>query len=222
MKFDYQDLVASSVKGMRLYETPNGHHYPSITTVLGQTMPEDKAAALKKWQTALGPLADKKSKEATDKGTAVHLMVERYLKNEELIQGNEKIDNSVISAFNALKLKLNKIQEVWGLEVALFSDELGVAGRCDCIGVYKDKPCIIDFKTSSKIKSSKDIEDYKLQLTAYALMHNEMFDTAITDGVILMTSEAGFPQEFLVDLFDYVEPLVERIESFYQKLSSTL
>lgn len=223
MKFAYPELSTTSLKGLRLYETPNGQFYPSITTVLGETQPVEKRDALRKWQLSLGlEEANRRTKDAADRGTAVHLLIERYLKKEELIPTGEKFKPEDVNMFNALKLKLNSIKEVWGQEVALYSDELQLAGRCDCIGVYKGKPSIIDFKTSGKIKTTHQIEDYRLQLCAYAIMHNELFDTKIEDGVILMTSEAGFPQEFSVKLADYVEPLKKRINEFYTKLSATL
>lgn len=221
--YQYPDLTATSFKGMRLYQTPEGNFYPSITTVLGGTMPEEKKQALKKWQTSLGmDAAQKKTQEAADHGTAVHLLVERHLKKEPLQQPGEKIKHEDMNAFNALKLKLNKINEIWGQEVALYSNLLGIAGRTDLIGVYKGVPSIIDFKTSGRIKSEKDIEDYKLQLTAYAVMHNEIFGTDINTGVILMTSSGGFPQEFIVDLTQYALPLAERVEEFYTNHISSL
>jgi ATP-dependent exoDNAse (exonuclease V) beta subunit len=208
---------------MRFYETTGGRYYPSITTILGGTISEEKSQALKKWQTSLGAdVAQKKTQEAADRGTAVHLLAERYLKKEELIQPGETFSPADVNSFNALKLKLNKVEEVWGQEVPLYSDLIEVAGRCDLIGLYKGKPSIIDFKTSTRLKNDSQIDDYKLQLCAYSIMHNEMFDTDIVDGTILMTSSGGFPQEFHVDLLDYVEPLCARIDKFYQKLSSTL
>lgn len=222
MKYKYEEMVALPFRGKRFYETPKGKYFPSITTVLGNTITEEKSQSLKNWQTSLGmDIAQKKTQDAADRGTAVHLMIERYLKKEPVIQG-EKWEPSIITSFNAIKLKLNQIEEVWGQEVALASDLLEVAGRCDCIGVYKGKECIIDFKTSTKIKNNKDIEDYKLQLTAYSIMHNEMFGTDIVDGVILMTSDGGFPQEFRVNLLDYVDPLIARIDKFYEQLEAEI
>ena len=223
MKFNYPELESMPHAGMRFYETTDGKFYPSITTVLGGTMPEEKSKALQKWQNSLGVnAAQKKTQDAADHGTAVHLLAERYLKKEQLIQDGDKITPQNMSAFNALKLKLNKIEEVWGQEIALFSDLMGVAGRTDLIGVYKGKPSIIDFKTSGRLKSKKDIEDYNLQLCAYAIMHNEMFGTNIKDGIILMTSDGGFPQEFYVNLGDYLEPLMLRVDEFYRKLNAKL
>jgi ATP-dependent exoDNAse (exonuclease V) beta subunit len=220
MKFEYPEMSTVPFSGMRFYETPSGKFYPSITTVLGGTASEEKTAALKKWQTSLGAdNARRKTQEAADRGTAVHLMCERYLNKEETVKPGEKFNLEDAKCFNALKLKLNKVEEVWGQEVALYSDLIELAGRCDLIGVYKGKPCIIDFKTSTSIKNESRIEDYKLQLCAYSIMHNEMFNTNITDGVILMSSAGGFPQEFNVNLLDYIEPLLIRIDAFYKHLS---
>jgi CRISPR/Cas system-associated exonuclease Cas4 (RecB family) len=218
MKFNYPDLTTESVNGMRLYITPSGDAYPSITTVLGHTVPEEKAKALKNWANAIGQVnAQKKTQAAADRGTAVHLMIERHLMGEQPYAAGE-FDQAHVNSFNALKLKLKNINEIWCQEVALFSDVLSIAGRVDCIGVYKGTESIIDFKTSTRLKSEKDIEDYRYQLCAYACMHNEMFETNINHGVILMTSDAGFPQEFHVDLTKYVEPLYDRVQDFYSKL----
>ena len=223
MKFNYPVMDAEPFNGMRFYKTPEGNFYPSITTILGGTASEEKQKGLKAWQTSLGAdRAQKITQEAADRGTAVHLLAERYLKNEDLVQGSEKFSTADMQSFNALKLKLNKIKPVWGQEVALYSDSLELAGRCDAIGIYNDKPSIIDFKTSTSIKGNDRVEDYRLQLTAYAIMHNEMFGTEITDGIILMTSAGGFPQEFKVNLLDYIGPLKERVKAFYEKLYSTL
>ncbi len=219
MHFAYPSLVATSFEGMRLYETPNGQFYPSITTVLGNTMSREKAEALEKWYKSLGDEAAKKSKEAADNGTAVHLLIERHLKGEKLVQPGESFSDKQMAQFNSLKLSLKKIDKVIAQEVALYSDELRVAGRCDCVAVYKGEASIIDFKTSRRLKQSDDIEDYKLQLCAYAMMHNELFQTNIMQGVIIMSSDGGFPQEFVVELFDYVDPLIERINKFYLNLS---
>ena len=111
-----------------------------------------------------------------------------------------------------------KIDEVWGQEVVLYSLIEKIAGRCDCIGVYKGVPSIIDFKTSMRLKGYDNIEDYKYQLAFYALAHNEMFGTSINQGVILMVTNDGFPLEFLVDLNKYYDKLKLRIAMFYQKL----
>lgn len=220
MKFKYEDYSTSNELGLRWYHTPHGA-FPSITTVLGLSEPPEKQAALKRWQDSLGAVqAAKKSKEATDHGTAVHLLAERFLKGEDLLAPDEQgnpIPQQAIASFNALKLKLKQINDVWGQEQSIYSPTLAVAGRFDCIGEYKKVPSVIDFKTASRIKSDADIYSYKLQLCFYACAHNELFGTDIRQGVILMSSAGGMPQEFVVNIEDHIDGLISRVNTFYQK-----
>ena len=226
MIFNYDDIEAVNVdlgKSYRFYQTPAGLFYPSITTVLGDTVSAEKTESLKNWAKSIGEeTAKAKTLEATTKGTAVHLLVERLLKGEELFKAEETYDENMISSFNCLRPYLKKIDSVWGQEVALYSHALQVAGRCDCIGIYKGIPSIIDFKTSSRLKNSKDIEDYKLQLCAYAIMHNEQFNTDIKTGIILMSSLNGFPQEFTVNLEEQKPKLQARVNQFYLNFNKEL
>lgn len=220
MLYQYQDLKAELYNGMRFYHTPNGA-YPSITTVLGSTQSEEKTKSLENWRESLGhEKAEAFTKKAADHGTVVHLLAERYLKNLPVF---DDIDSVPIlqadrAAFNTLKIKLSRINEIWGQEVPLFSKYWGIAGRCDLVGKYNDIPVIIDFKTSSKIKNRQDIADYELQLLFYGDAHNEMFNTDIKEGVILMVAKTGFPIEFKVPFTDELRKLLqERLDSFWSK-----
>ena len=213
-------LKCHNLATMRVYETPNGDMYPSITTMLGGTESEEKKESLTKWQNALGTsTARAYTKKAADKGTNVHLMIEMFLKGEEISPKQFSIDD--INVFTALKLKLKNVKVV-AQEISLYSDRLGIAGRADCIGYYKGIPCVIDFKTSNKNKGDAQVLDYKLQITFYCLAVNEMYGTNIQQGVILMSSGTGFPLEFIFDIKDYVKLLEERVDLYYKKLANTL
>lgn len=214
MKFPYPELSTVTHADKRWYDTPAGF-YPSITTVLGTTAPEEAKQALKRWQDSLGTVkAAQKSKEAQDRGTNVHLLCERFLRGEDLREN--EFSQADVQSFRALKTKLNQVDEVWGLEVALYSKDLELAGRCDLIGVYRGVPSIIDFKTSGRVKQHKDIIDYKLQVAFYGNAHDEMFGTDIKQGIILMVAETGFPMEFKVDLAEHMPALRERAQRFWQ------
>jgi len=223
--FDYKELQTEQLKGMRFYHTDQGP-YPSITTILGTTQPEEAKKALENWRNALGPVkAAEASKKATDRGTNVHLLAERYLKKEDPFApiNGQPVPDPDKASFNALKMKLDKIDEVWGQEVPLVSHFYGVAGRCDLIGVYKGVPVIVDFKTAGRVKSKKDIADYELQLIFYGDAHNEMFGTAISEGVILMIAETGFPMEFHVPFTDELRlRLAARVDEFNEQLTKKL
>lgn len=217
MKFIYPDFKTVTFNNQRWYQINENCHYPSITTVLGHSEPEHKKAALAAWAKSVGIVkAEKIGKDAAARGTSVHLLIEQFIRGDEInFTGITHVEKSI---FNSLKMKLKMIDEVWGNEVALYSDTIGVAGRCDCIGVYRGEPSIIDFKTSTRTKKVDQIDDYKLQCAAYALMHNFMHETTISKGVILMGVENGLPLEFRFDIESYIEPLLKRIEIFYDKL----
>lgn len=215
--FTYPEMTTESIEGMRLYITPAGP-LPSITTILGGTETAEKTKALTNWANAIGQVNAKRiTQNAADRGTAVHTMIERHLKGEVVFSPGE-FDQAHVNSYNALKLKLKSIDEVWCQEEALYSDQLGIAGRVDCIGIYKGVESIIDFKTSTRIKSQKDVEDYRIQLACYKLCHDEMFGTNIKMGIILMTSAEGFPQEFKITIDDGLIQIAQaRIAQFYRK-----
>lgn len=222
MKFNYTEVSTSNEYGLRWYKTKYGS-YPSITTILSFTQSEEEQKILETWRNSIGhEEAARVSKRATDHGTVVHLLTERFFKGEDLcapIDG-EPVSQNDMNAFNVLKSKLKGITEVWGQEAPLYSSLHRVAGRCDLIGVYKGVPVIIDFKTSSRIKSKEHIKSYELQLLFYADAHNEMFGTDIKRGVILMVAQSGFPLEFIVDFTPELRSLLStKIEHFYSKFN---
>lgn len=216
-KFPYTEMHAAIVDGKRWYDCGNGVKFPSITTVLGHTMEAEKRQAIESWRKSLGTVeADRKTKEAADRGTNVHLMIEQLLRGWEI--NAPKATETDQRMFRSLRFELAKINEVWGLEIPLYSSDLMVAGRTDCIGVFADKPSIIDFKTSTRIKTEHDIGDYWLQCAFYAIAHNELYGTNISQGVIIMASEKGLPSTWKKDLLPYIEPLYQRVASFYEAL----
>lgn len=209
------EMSTAQVNNMRLYNTPAGQ-LPSITTILGITQTVEKVASLESWRNSLGHANAKKvTHDAAERGTKVHTMCERFLRGEDIIASQFSYED--VNAFTALKLKLKNIKPIVQ-EVALYSDTLGVAGRVDCIGYYKDIPSIIDFKTSRKNKTDKDIYDYKLQIAFYQFAANEMYDLNIDNGVVLMSSGSGFPLEFSFKPSDFYKDLEKRINAFYQTL----
>lgn len=221
MILEYPEYSTTSEMGMRWYHTPDGA-LPSITTILGGTEAPEKTASLENWRNSLGrEKAAAKTKEATDHGTMVHLLAERYLKKEEVFAPVEgkPVPQGDKDAFNSLKLKLNRINSIWGQEKAVYSSILNVAGRFDCAGEYNGTPSIIDFKTAARVKSRADVSDYELQLAFYAVAHNERFGTDIKQGVILMAAAKGFPLEFIVPITDeLIEQLAVRAEAFWAKV----
>jgi hypothetical protein len=190
--------------------------------VLGGSEPPEKTASLEAWRVSLGrENAAAVTQKSAEHGTMVHLLVERHLKGEDVFApvNGVQIPNPDKSAFNALKLKLKLVNEVYGQEQSVYSPTLEVAGRFDIVGEYKSVPSVIDVKTSmNKLKGKTDIADYELQLLMYATAHNELYGTNIKQGVILMVAQTGFPLEFVIDLEPKLPALKARINIFWTKV----
>lgn len=216
--FDYPNFETVDIKGKRFYKINEETYYPSITTVLGTTKPEEAQKALEGWQNWLGPKkAEKETKRAADRGTHVHKMIEQFLKKEDInCPEASDIDKRL---FNGLKLKLKSINKIYGQEVTLSSSLLEIAGRCDFIGEYENVPVIADWKTSTNLKGEDRINDYILQTSFYAIAHNEMFGTSIEDVVIFIGNEKALPQVFKRKITEsVVDQLLVRVDKFYKEL----
>ncbi len=211
----FSELTTEIKRGGRWYITPNGDSYASVTTILGAKPKQ----AIIDWRNALGSKkADKETNRAAARGTAVHDMAEKYLSNIESCTNDHERKN--IKLFNQLKYLLNNIDNIRIQEIPLFCDDLKIAGRVDCIGEYDGGLAVIDFKTSTNIKTDKMVLDYKIQCTMYALCYYEMFDVWIDDFAILIAVEKGImPQVFRGQTKKYVTQAVERINEFYEKIA---
>lgn len=209
----HQELKTQTINGLRWYKTPEGNLYPSITSVLGAK----EKPYLEAWRQSLGPAkADKETKRCADRGTAIHLMAERYLNNEA--DPYREQPNEYVKLFNQLKYGLKKIDNIRIQEVPLYSDEFMVAGRTDCIAEYNGVLSVIDFKTSNNNKDETMIEDYFIQETFYALAYYENFGEEISQLVTIMTVERGaVPLVFKKPITPYIIPLKHRVIDFYKK-----
>jgi genome maintenance exonuclease 1 len=219
VSFDYLDYPTVDVSGKRVYQISDEKYYPSITTVLGHTLLAEKSKYLEAWKARVGAAkANQITNDAAARGTNTHLMLERHLKGEVPFKEGE-FPEAHVNVFKSLRLELRKINKVYGQEVVLFSDLLGVAGRCDLIAEYQGALAVVDYKTSSRIKNKDEIGDYWLQATFYAIAHNEMFGTNIEKLVIMMGVENHLPMIFRKNVDDeLLLQLSERVSKFYSNL----
>jgi genome maintenance exonuclease 1 len=220
-KFNYEKLTRDESSGKRLYATPTGHKVPSVTTILDKTKPEESRIALANWRKAVGEAkAQAITTEAANRGTRMHKFLEDYVKGEPM---NESISNpfaqqSQKMAKIVIAEGMKNVSEVWGSEVPLYFPEL-YAGTTDCVGIHSGDEAILDFKQTNKPKKREHIDDYFIQLTAYAMAHNEVHGTDIRKGVILMCSKDYEYQEFILEPadFDYwTERWCKRVEEYYR------
>lgn len=207
----YPDLVSRDYRGQRWYQTPAGNWYPSITTVLSHTGDKGQLGA---WKLMIGEReASRLTKIATERGTAVHDMVEKVIKNQPNPTDGHTREH--IQAFNKLKLFLKKINNVRCQESALYSDVLRVAGRVDLIADFQGILSVIDFKTSTKSKMDDRLLDYYIQETFYALAYTEMYGDDITNIVTMMSVDSEVvPLIKRKTIHNYIGMLVSRIREF--------
>jgi len=198
----YDDLVADTRETGRVYVAPDGSRYPSVTTVLG-ILSED---SIREWRQRVGEEeANKVSHRASNRGTAVHSIIEKYLKNEDTSDNLPHIKQSLANLRPILDKSIGKI---FGLETALYSRHLGMAGRCDCIAEWNGVPSIVDFKTSKRIKKKENIASYFAQASAYAIMFEERTGLAIPNTVIVMDVDDNHPLIFEEHRDNFVELLL--------------
>ena len=195
--------------GKRYYTLEDGTRLPSVTTVLGA----QKKQGIMEWRKRVGEVeANRISKQATGRGTNVHTLCERYLNNESL----GAVMPDAVEMFRSLKPLLNRIDNIHYQECALWSKQLGMAGRVDCIGEFDGKLSVIDFKTSKRIKHISHIEDYFWQTTAYGIMYEELIGKPIDNLVIIMAVEDEQPLLFQQKTADHINGLVKAIK-FYNE-----
>ena len=209
--------MRTSIEGRRHYEI-TGKKLPSVTTILGATQSEEKKASLARWQAKVGELqADRVRDQAASRGTNMHNHLEKYV----LGQGHLDLTDEGKVAKAMADVIINKglcdMSEIWGSEVTLYYPGL-YAGATDLVGVYDYEDSIVDFKQSNKPKRKEWIDDYFMQLGAYAMAHNQVYDTEITQGVILMCTPDNYFQKFQVkgkEFISYQQKFLERVDKYY-------
>ena len=220
-KYNYTfDMRVETLPEGRTYFTPDGD-FPSITTLLGKT--SDNQVWLQKWRERVGEEeANRISKEATDRGTLIHEYAEKYFNKEDIYSDLASESSDVRQmTHNLIKAGERGIDEVWAQEIPLWSPTLKYAGRVDLVGLWDNKPSIVDFKTSKKKKNVKQIKDYYIQCAAYAYAHNELFQTDIKQIIILITVESDDIQVFKGNMLHYIPDLRNRVMKYNDLLQKT-
>ena len=144
----------TSPDGTRVYSTPSGISYPSITTVVGLHSKQ----GIMEWRKKVGEEeANKISRKASARGTRIHTLCENYLLGE-----TTDVDMFDQEIFKSILPDLDKINNIHALETPLYSDHLEVAGTVDCIAEYNGRMSVIDFKTSAKTITESKMNEPKM------------------------------------------------------------
>ena len=202
----------------RVYVDAAGNKIPSVTTILSKTKDMKHLIA---WKKRIG---EDKAKQITEEsaglGTTMHAHLEAYVLGQERPGGNnygrlmaKRMADTIIAE------GLIDVDEVWGTEAHLYYENLW-AGTTDLVGMFQGKPAIMDFKTTIKPKKREWVEDYRLQLAAYAMAHNAIYGTDIQTTVVFMVSRDCEFQRFVWSGPEFEESTLlwsKRVADYYEK-----
>ena len=219
-KFIYPKSQRSLIEGKRHYDISNTQtKLPSVTTIISATQSEEKRQALANWKARLGDqAADRVRDIAALRGTAMHTYLEAYVRgtgHKDLTSVGKEAEPM---AKKIISEGLSGLEEIWGSEVVLYYPDL-YAGATDVVGVYNGQESIIDFKQTNKPKRREWIDDYFIQLGAYAMAHNYVYQTKIQSGIILMCSKDGLFQKFEVsdqEFVNYQHAFLKKVDQYYR------
>jgi hypothetical protein len=190
-------LKRINVDGARLYETPTGNKYPSVTTVTGLRSKKE----IFEWRKAVGEEeANKISQRAARRGTRIHSLCEDYINNKDVQP--DMFDRELWHRFKPV---LKPINNIHCLESTLFSHKLEVAGTVDCIAEYDGVLSVIDFKTSRRVKELSDIPGYFIQCAMYAVAYAEMTGMQPKQLIVLMAIDDEDPSVFVQKTVDWIQ-----------------
>jgi ATP-dependent exoDNAse (exonuclease V) beta subunit len=200
-------LPTETIDGKRYYTTPEGNNYPSVTSVTG-LMNRKGIEAWRKW---VGEeQANKISSQAANRGTRYHYMMEDFINNIDIDEKLSKATPLDQMMFNQTREITEKLGDIYMLEGSLYSDELMMAGRVDCIADFAGKVSVIDFKTSTKRKTQSRCKSYFVQETAYAKMFEERYQIPIERIVtIVAVEETGQSQLFVEEPSKWYDHLLD-------------
>jgi len=204
------ELKKRETPGCRLYELPSGQWVPSITSV---TSFYNRQIFID-WRKRVGiEEANRITKKATTRGTDFHEAAQAYLENRDLVW--EDYLPATKFMFHHAAPYLDKINNIHAIERTLYSEYLGLAGRVDCIAEYEGELAVIDFKTSTKIKPEKWMENYFVQEMFYASAYYELTGIPVKKLITLMVTPGGEVKVFdKRNKGDYIKLLVRYIKEF--------
>lgn len=196
----------TSPDGKRVYQTPSGEKYPSVTTILSARGDKSK---LFEWRKRVGEQeANKITTQAARRGTNVHAIAEKYMQGRaDFLEGQNPL---AVSLFSDIKPIIDEhITKVYGNEMPLYSDTLRTAGRCDLFCQFQGSNGVVDFKTSTKPKREEWIQNYFLQCTTYAMMIEERYGCVVPHIAVVIAVENDLPQFFVKRTSEFRDEVVK-------------
>ena len=222
--YNYPPCTRSTTDGLRTYDVGK-EKLPSVTTILGQTKSQEAINSINSWKARVGEeQATRIKDQAAARGTDMHTHLEKHILGEGYLDLRPEGRIAKEMADTIISKGFNDLQEIWGSEVTLHYPGL-YAGATDLVGTYDYEDSIIDFKQSNKPKRKEWIDDYFMQLGAYAMAHNYVHKTEITQGVILMCTPDNYFQKFQIkgkEFIKYQHQFLERVNKYYEQKNNQI
>jgi len=216
--YKYPKTQREKIEGKRHYVFDK-EKLPSVTTILDITQPAEKRESLAAWRAREGEEnAARIVASSGARGTAMHKILEMYILEQGYLDETNVGKQAHNMALQVIQNGLSNVTEYYGTECTLYYPGL-YAGQTDLVGIHKGQDAIIDFKQTNKPKRKEWIEDYCLQLAAYAMAHNMLFNTKITKGVIMMCSKDNYYQEFVIEDLEFQKHMhnfLRRVDEYYK------
>jgi len=222
--YKYPKTQREKIEGKRHYVFDK-EKLPSVTTILDITQPAEKREKLAQWRQREGEAnAARIVATSAARGTAMHKILEMYILEQGYLDETNVGKQAHNMAIQVIQNGLSNVTEYYGTECTLYYPGL-YAGQTDLVGIHKGQDAIIDFKQTNKPKRKEWIGDYCLQLAAYAMAHNMLFNTKITKGVIMMCSKDNYYQEFVMEGLEFQKHMhnfLRRVDEYYKTRSKTV
>jgi len=208
---EFENFVSITTDTGRMYKTPKGMIYPSVTTALSMMSKQ----AIIEWRKRIGEEeANKITRQATRRGTNLHNLLEKYLMND-YNYGKGQMPSD-LDLFYKIKTVLDKnVTLIRGQEFPLYSDVMKIAGRCDLLCDYDGELSVVDFKSAAKEKKEEYILNYYYQATAYCLMIKELKNIDVKQFYIIIASEQPAAQVFRGEVSRYRDECIEYFTNYY-------
>ena len=208
----FQQAQLIEKDNQHFYQTPTGDVFPSITTILQKTMSAEKQQSLQNWKEQ-ETAAQYITEESAIIGTQTHKLIENHLNG---ITQTDEVRLLSVAHFNNLLPYVQKINDIHGIELRLYSNAMKLAGTSDCIAKYDGELSIIDYKTKRSNQQEEWMTDHFIQGTAYSEMFKELTGIEIKQVVILVSSEKNTRMEFVKRTDEYKDLLIQRLNQFYE------
>ena len=214
-KYKYVSGQMYEHHGTRTYDF-NGEKLPSVTTILGLTKDQ---SFLKDWQEKIGyEKAEQIKNHSSKRGTSVHKFLESYITGVGYDDLSPIGTEAKPMAEKIIEIGLTPVDEYYGSEVSLYYPGL-YAGSTDLICLHNGMETIVDFKQANKPKKKEWIEDYYLQIAAYAMAHDYVHGSQIRQGVIMMCTPDLYYQEFRItdhELRTWKHKFLKRLDMYHE------